>query len=78
MLNGTGTGIGNGMLSCGDIEGLQERLKNDFDLDLPIKDKLSFNHVLTWGSADDTTQYTDKSRLISLVGRALVRDLGFP
>ncbi|RWT28122.1 maltoporin [Enterobacter cloacae] len=37
---------------------------------IPITDKLSFNHVLTWGSADDTTQYTDKSRLISLVGRA--------
>lgn len=39
---------------------------------IPITDKFSFNHVLTWGSADDTTQYTDKSRLISLVGQRAV------
>ncbi|WP_416261098.1 maltoporin [Gibbsiella quercinecans] len=37
---------------------------------IPITDRLSFNHVLTWGSADNLTQDTDKSRLISLVGRA--------
>lgn len=37
---------------------------------IPITDRLSFNHVLTWGSADNITQDTDKSRLISLVGRA--------
>lgn len=37
---------------------------------IPITDKFSFNHVLTYGSADDTTDYTDKSRLVSLVGRA--------
>ena len=36
---------------------------------IPITDKFSFNHVLTWGSADDTTATTDKSRLLSLVGR---------
>ncbi|NHV10583.1 maltoporin [Cronobacter turicensis] len=36
---------------------------------IPITDKFSFNHVLTWGSADDITATTDKSRLLSLVGR---------
>ncbi|KKM56789.1 maltoporin [Yersinia pestis] len=37
---------------------------------IPITDKFSFNHVLTWGSANDITEYTDKTNLISLVGRA--------
>lgn len=37
---------------------------------IPITDKFSLNHVLTYGSADNTTEYTDKSRLVSLVGRA--------
>ncbi|XTZ39771.1 maltoporin [Salmonella enterica] len=37
---------------------------------IPITDRFSLNHVLTYGSADDTTAYTDKSRLVSLVGRA--------
>ncbi|MDR3432700.1 MAG: maltoporin [Rouxiella aceris] len=37
---------------------------------IPITEKFSLNHVLTWGSADKITQDTDKSRLLSLVGRA--------
>ncbi|MBS0849090.1 maltoporin [Citrobacter sp. JGM124] len=37
---------------------------------IPITDKFSLNHVLTLGAADKTTEYTDKVRLVSLVGRA--------
>ncbi|TPG58251.1 maltoporin [Ewingella americana] len=37
---------------------------------IPITEKFSLNHVLTWGSADNISQYIDKSRLVSLVGRA--------
>lgn len=37
---------------------------------IPITDKFSINHVLTWGSADNITQYTDDTSLFSLVGRA--------
>lgn len=37
---------------------------------IPITDKFSLNHVLTYGSANDITEYTDKTRLVSLVGRA--------
>lgn len=37
---------------------------------IPITDRFSFNHVLTYGAAEDTTAFTDKSRLVSLVGRA--------
>jgi maltoporin len=36
---------------------------------IPITDKFSINHVLTWGSADDITDYTNKTRLLSLVAR---------
>lgn len=36
---------------------------------IPITEKFSINHVLTYGSANDITEYTDKTRLISLVGR---------
>jgi maltoporin len=36
---------------------------------IPITDKFSINHVLTWGSADDITDYTDKTRMLSLVAR---------
>ncbi len=32
---------------------------------IPITDKFSINHVLTWGSADDITDYTNKTRLLS-------------
>ena len=34
---------------------------------IPITEKFSINHVLTWGSADDITDYTDKTRMLSLV-----------
>lgn len=37
---------------------------------IPITDKFSLNHVLTLGAADKTTEYTDKTRMVSLVGRA--------
>lgn len=37
---------------------------------IPITDKFSLNHVLTLGSASDTTAFTEKARLVSLVGRA--------
>lgn len=37
---------------------------------IPITDKFSLNHVLTWGSASDISDSIDKSNLISLVGRA--------
>ncbi|VEA65842.1 Maltose-inducible porin [Serratia plymuthica] len=37
---------------------------------IPITDKFSLNHVLTWGSASDLSDAIDKSNLISLVGRA--------
>lgn len=37
---------------------------------IPITDKFSINHVLTWGSADKITEEIDQSRLLSLVGRA--------
>ncbi|UXY12581.1 maltoporin [Kosakonia sp. ML.JS2a] len=37
---------------------------------IPITDKFSLNHVLTYGAANDITEYTDKTRLVSLVGRA--------
>ncbi|PDO90037.1 maltoporin [Kosakonia pseudosacchari] len=37
---------------------------------IPLTDKFSLNHVLTYGSANDITEYTDKTRLVSLVGRA--------
>lgn len=37
---------------------------------IPITDKFSLNHVLTLGSANDTTAFTEKARLVSLVGRA--------
>ncbi len=37
---------------------------------IPITDRFSINHVLTWGSADKITSATDKSQLLSLVGRA--------
>ncbi|MGO4744859.1 maltoporin [Serratia quinivorans] len=37
---------------------------------IPITDKFSLNHVLTWGSASDISDSVDKSNLISLVGRA--------
>ncbi|AKL11819.1 Maltoporin precursor [Phytobacter ursingii] len=37
---------------------------------IPITSKFSLNHVLTYGSANDITEYTDKTRLVSLVGRA--------
>lgn len=36
---------------------------------IPITEKFSINHVLTWGSADDITDYTDKTRMLSLVAR---------
>uniref|UniRef100_UPI001913AB4A carbohydrate porin n=1 Tax=Klebsiella grimontii TaxID=2058152 RepID=UPI001913AB4A len=36
---------------------------------IPITEKFSINHVLTWGSADDITDYTDKARMLSLVAR---------
>ncbi|KOC88955.1 maltoporin [Winslowiella iniecta] len=37
---------------------------------IPITDKFSLNHVLTWGSADKISDDIDQSRLLSLVGRA--------
>ncbi|HBQ80108.1 MAG TPA: maltoporin, partial [Erwinia persicina] len=37
---------------------------------LPITDRLSLNQVITWGAADHVTAFTDKSTLLSLVGRA--------
>ncbi|KAA8997331.1 maltoporin [Affinibrenneria salicis] len=37
---------------------------------IPITDKFSLNHVLTLGYANDTSEWVDKSRLVSLVGRA--------
>ncbi|MEY8710572.1 maltoporin [Mangrovibacter phragmitis] len=37
---------------------------------IPITERFSLNHVLTWGSANNITATTDKTRLISLVGRA--------
>lgn len=37
---------------------------------IPLTEKFSLNHVLTYGSANDITEYTDKTRLVSLVGRA--------
>ena len=37
---------------------------------LPITDRLSLNQVITWGSADNVTEFTDKSTLLSVVGRA--------
>lgn len=36
---------------------------------IPITEKFSINHVLTRGSADDITDYTDKTRMLSLVAR---------
>ncbi len=37
---------------------------------IPLTEKFSLNHVLTYGSVNDITEYTDKTRLVSLVGRA--------
>lgn len=37
---------------------------------IPITGKFSINHVLTWGSANHITEYTDDTNLFSLVGRA--------
>lgn len=36
---------------------------------IPVTEKFSINHVLTWGSADDITEYTDKTRMLSFVAR---------
>lgn len=36
---------------------------------IPITEKFSINHVLTRGSADNITDYTDKTRMLSLVAR---------
>ncbi|ANE74298.1 maltoporin [Dickeya solani] len=36
---------------------------------IPLTSRLSFNHVLTWGSANHINEATDTTRLLSLVGR---------
>jgi maltoporin len=37
---------------------------------IPITSKFSLNHVLTYGHAENITDYTDTTELVSLVGRA--------
>lgn len=37
---------------------------------LPLTDRLSFNHVFTWGAAQDISAQTNETHLLSLVGRA--------